>query len=91
MDNFDLKKYLAEGKLTREMKTPIQELIEQLKEEKDLHGYEGGLHYEVAIELAESMLEKEEDYRKRMREIVAQELHNLGMPTDRIKGVLNSL
>jgi len=65
------------------MKTPMQELIEKLKEERDLHGYERGLHYETAIELAESMLEKEEDYHKRMREIVAQELHNLGMPTDR--------
>ena len=41
------------------MKTPMQELIEQLKEERDLHGYERGLHYETAIELAESMLEKE--------------------------------
>jgi len=41
------------------MKTPIQELIEQLKEERDLHGYERGLHYETAIDLAESMLEKE--------------------------------
>ena len=65
------------------MKTPIQELIEKLKEERDLHGYERGLHYETAIELAESMLEKEEDYHQRMIEIVAQELHNLGMPTDR--------
>ena len=43
------------------MKTPIQELIEQLKEERDLHGYERGLHYETAIELAEAMLEKEEE------------------------------
>ena len=42
------------------MKTPMQELIEQLKEERDLHGYERGLHYETAIELAEAMLEKEE-------------------------------
>ena len=29
------------------------------------------------------LLEKEEDYLQRMREIVAQELHNLGMLTDR--------
>ena len=43
------------------MKTPMQELIEQLKEERDLHGYERGLHYETAIELAEAMLEKEEE------------------------------
>ena len=43
------------------MKTPMQELIEQLKEERDLHGYERGLHYETAIELAESMLEKEKE------------------------------
>ena len=41
--------------------TPMQELIEQLKEERDLHGYERGLHYETAIELAESMLEKEKE------------------------------
>ena len=43
------------------MKTPIQELIEQLKEERDLHGYERGLHYETAIEFAEAMLEKEKE------------------------------
>lgn len=43
------------------MKTPMQELIEQLKEERDLHGYERGLHYETAIELAEAMLEKEKE------------------------------
>ena len=43
------------------MKTPMQELIEQLKEERDLHGYERGLHYETAIELAESLLEKEKE------------------------------
>ena len=42
-------------------KTPMQELIEQLKEERDLHGYERGLHYETAIELAEAMLEKEKE------------------------------
>ncbi len=39
----------------------MQELIEQLKEERDLHGYERGLHYEMAIEHAESMLEKEKE------------------------------
>ena len=43
------------------MKTPMQELIDRLKEERDLHGYERGLHYETAIELAEAMLEKEKD------------------------------
>ena len=43
------------------MKTPIQELIEQLKEEKDLHGYDRGFIYEEVIELAESMLEKEKE------------------------------
>ena len=43
------------------MKTPMQELIEQLKEERDLHGYERGLHYETAIELAEALLEKEKE------------------------------
>ena len=43
------------------MKTPMQELIEQLKKERDLHGYERGLHYETAIEFAEAMLEKEEE------------------------------
>ena len=43
------------------MKTPMQELIEQLKEERDLHGYERGLHYEAAIEFAESLLEKEKE------------------------------
>ena len=39
----------------------MQELIEELKEERDLHGYERGLHYETAIELAESLLEKEKE------------------------------
>jgi hypothetical protein len=43
------------------MKTPMQELIEQLKEEKDLHGYEKQGYFETAIELAESMLEKEKE------------------------------
>ena len=43
------------------MKTPMQEHIEWLKKEKDLHGYERGLHYEMAIEHAESMLEKEKE------------------------------
>ena len=41
--------------------TPIQELIEQLKEERDLHGYDRGFIYEEVIELAEGMLEKEEE------------------------------
>ena len=44
------------------MKTPMQEHIEWLKKEKDLHGYERGLHYEMAIEHAESLLEKEEAF-----------------------------
>ena len=63
MDNFDLKKYLAEGKLLKEgnMKTPMQELIEQLKEERDEHGYERGQHYDTAIEFAEAMIEKEKE------------------------------
>ena len=39
----------------------MQELIEQLKEERDLHGYERGLHYETAIELAEAMRKKEKE------------------------------
>ena len=65
------------------MKTPMQELIDRLKEERDLHGYEKQGYFQTAIEFAESLLEKEEDYRQRMREIVAQELHNLGMLTDR--------
>ena len=39
----------------------MQELIERLKEERDLHGYERGLHYETAIEFAESLLEKEKE------------------------------
>ena len=43
------------------MKTPMQELIEQLKEERDLHGYDRGFIYETAIELAEAMLEKEKE------------------------------
>ena len=43
------------------MKTPMQELIEQLKEEKDLHGYEKQGYFETAIELAEQMLEKEKE------------------------------
>ena len=43
------------------MKTPMQELIEQLKEERDLHGYERGLHYETAIEFTKSLLEKEKE------------------------------
>ena len=43
------------------MKTPMQELIEQLKEEKDLHGYEKQGYFETAIELAEQMLKKEKE------------------------------
>jgi len=43
------------------MKTPMQELIEQLKAERDEHGYERGQHYDTAIELAEAMLEKEKE------------------------------
>jgi len=43
------------------MKTPIQELIEQLKEERDLHGYEKQGYFQTAIELAEGMLEKEKE------------------------------
>ena len=66
------------------MKTPIQELIERLEY---LIGLAEGTMYEIGLksakEQAEAMLEKEEDYHQRMIEIVAQELHNLGMPTDR--------
>ena len=70
------------------MKTPMQELIETFKEvQKDQDPF--SVH--EAIELAESMLPKEEDYRQRMREIVAQELHNSGMPDDRIKEVIKNL
>ena len=63
------------------MRTPIQELIEQLKEERDLHGYERGLHYETAIELAEAMLEKEKEVmcvskRFSSAEKMAEWLHN---------------
>lgn len=43
------------------MKTPIQELIDRLKEERDLHGYEKQGYFETAIELAESMLGKEKE------------------------------
>ena len=39
----------------------MQELIEQLKEERDLHGYERAIHYQTAIEFALSMLEKEKE------------------------------
>ena len=39
----------------------MQELIEQLKEEKDLHGYEKQGYFETAIELAEQMLKKEKE------------------------------
>ena len=72
--------------------TPMQELIERLE---CLIGLSEGTKYEKGLkyakERAESMLEKEEDYRQRMIEIVAQELHNLGMPIDRIKEVLKNL
>ena len=69
------------------MKTAIQDFIDEaIKYSREL-STEGYLNESLAvdhiIDLAESKLEKEEDYRKRMREIVAQELHNLGMPTDR--------
>jgi hypothetical protein len=47
--------------LTKEMKTPMQELIETLKEmQESLDPY--GLH--EAIEMAESLLEKEKKDRK---------------------------
>ena len=37
MDNFDLKKYLAEGKLLKEgnMKTPMQELISAIRKRQE--------------------------------------------------------
>ena len=43
------------------MKTPMQEHIEWLKEERGLYGYEKQAYFETAIEHAESMLEKEKD------------------------------
>ena len=58
------------------MKTPIQELIEQLKEERDLHGYERGLHYETAIELAEAMLEKEKEVMCEFAKLYDDDLSN---------------
>ena len=42
------------------MKTPMQEHIEWLKEERGLYGYEKQAYFETAIEHAESMLLKEE-------------------------------
>lgn len=60
------------------MKTPMQELfyrIEQLRFAKN--------PIDELMMIRLEMLEKEEDYHQRMIEIVAQELHNLGMPTDR--------
>ena len=58
------------------MKTPMQELVEQLKEERDLHGYERGLHYETAIELAEAMLEKEEEVMCEFAKLYDDDLSN---------------
>ena len=46
------------------MKTPMQEHIEWLKEERGLYGYEKQAYFETAIEHAESMLEKEEDVKR---------------------------
>ena len=60
------------------MKTPMQQIfyrIEQLRFAKN--------PIDELMMIRLEMLEKEEDYRKRMREIVAQELHSLEMPTDR--------
>ena len=39
----------------------MQEHIEWLKKERDLHGYEKHPYFECAIEHAESMLEKEKE------------------------------
>ena len=57
------------------MKTPMQEVYENFNLMSDADF--------KAWMLNTDLLEKEEDYLQRMREIVAQELHNLGMPTDR--------
>ena len=43
------------------MKTPMQELIEQLKQERDVNYARFIIHYNKAIALAESMLEKEKE------------------------------
>jgi len=59
MDNFDLKKYLAEGKLLKEgnMKTPMQELLEWVRATlpMDLETPQ------MIEEKIESMLEKEKE------------------------------
>ena len=60
------------------MKTPMQQLFHRIEQ---LRFAKNPIDELMMIRL--EMLEKEEDYHKRMREIVAQELHNLGMPTDR--------
>ena len=57
------------------MKTPMQEVYENFNLMSDADF--------KAWMLNTDLLEKEEDYLQRMIEIVAQELHNLGMPTDR--------
>ena len=57
------------------MKTPMQEVYENFNLMSDADF--------KAWMLNTDLLEKEEDYLQRMREIVAQELHNLGMLTDR--------
>jgi len=57
------------------MKTPMQEVYENFNLMSDADF--------KAWMLNTDLLEKEEDYHQRMIEIVAQELHNLGMPTDR--------
>ena len=58
------------------MKTPMQELIDRLKEERDLHGYDRGLHYETAIELAEGMLEKEKEVMCEFAKLYDDDLSN---------------
>ena len=58
------------------MKTPMQELIEQLKEERDLHGYDRGFIYETAIELAEAMLEKEKEVMCEFAKLYDDDLSN---------------
>ena len=57
------------------MKTPMQEVYENFNLMSDADF--------KAWMLNTDLLEKEEDYRQRMIEIVAQELHSLEMPTDR--------
>ena len=53
----------------------MQEHIEWLKKERDEHGYDRGLHYEMAIEHEESMLEKQ-------REVIVRSFMNVSDDKD---------